>query len=68
VGRRLPRILRDAGFADVSLDAFVYHSDDLGLAAFEPLMTPHKYQAIAAAPDPFVMMIGFIGSGVTAGR
>jgi SAM-dependent methyltransferase len=68
IGRRLPRILRDAGFADVSLDAIVYHSDDLGIAAFERLMTPHNYQAIATAADPFVMMIGFVGSGVRPGK
>ncbi len=68
IGRRLPRILRDAGFVDVSLDPFAYHSDELGVAAFEAVMTPQNYAAFAAAPDPFVMMIGFVVSGVVPGR
>jgi len=63
IGRRLPRILRAAGFVDVSLDAFVYHSDDLGVAAFASQMTAEKYERFAAAPDPFVMMIGLIATG-----
>jgi SAM-dependent methyltransferase len=48
IGRRLHRILSGAGFADVQLDAFVYHSDDTGLAAFEPQLTPDRLAPLAA--------------------
>jgi ubiquinone/menaquinone biosynthesis C-methylase UbiE len=42
VGRRLWRILRASGFAQVELEAFVYHSDALGLEAFAPQMDPDR--------------------------
>ena len=48
IGRRLHRILTAAGFSDVSLDTFVYHSDDLGLAAFEPQLTPDRLLPLVA--------------------
>jgi ubiquinone/menaquinone biosynthesis C-methylase UbiE len=48
IGRRLHRILRDAGFEDVQLDAFVYHSDDVGLEAFEPQITPDRLAPLHA--------------------
>ena len=84
IGRRLHRILREAGFDDVQLDAFVYHSDEEGLAAFDAQITPDRlapleargvispqemtvvrsaYQRFLQAPDAFVLMLGFIGSG-----
>jgi len=36
IGRKLWRILRASGFDPVELEAFVYHSDVLGLEAFAP--------------------------------
>ena len=42
IGRELFRILRDAGFSDVQLDAFVYHSDAKGLEAFGPQLDPDR--------------------------
>jgi ubiquinone/menaquinone biosynthesis C-methylase UbiE len=42
VGRRLWRILRRCGFDPVELEAFVYHSDALGLQAFAPQMDPDR--------------------------
>lgn len=42
VGRRLYRILRDAGYQDVELDAFVYHSDAEGLDPFLPQLDPDR--------------------------
>ena len=40
IGRRLWRILAEAGFVDLSLELFAYHSDELGLDAFAPLIDP----------------------------
>jgi hypothetical protein len=40
VGRRLHRILAGAGFAAPELRLYAYHSDDLGLDAFAPLLDP----------------------------
>jgi SAM-dependent methyltransferase len=42
VGRRLWRILRASGFDPVELEAFVYHSDALGLQVFAPQMDPDR--------------------------
>jgi ubiquinone/menaquinone biosynthesis C-methylase UbiE len=42
VGRRLWRILRDAGFQDPTLEAFVYHSDEIGVAAFAQQLSPNR--------------------------
>jgi SAM-dependent methyltransferase len=38
VGRRFWRILRSAGFQPLELDAILFHSDELGLDAFRPLV------------------------------
>jgi hypothetical protein len=40
IGRRLYRILVAAGFRDVTVRPYAYHSDELGLDAFAELMTP----------------------------
>jgi ubiquinone/menaquinone biosynthesis C-methylase UbiE len=40
IGRRIWRILAAAGFTDLSLELFAYHSDELGLDAFAPLIDP----------------------------
>jgi len=38
VGRNLCRILKEAGFVSVDLEAVVSHSDIIGIEAFEPLL------------------------------
>jgi len=42
IARRLWCTLRQAGFAEVRLDAFVYHSDELGLDAFAHQLDPDR--------------------------
>ena len=42
IGRRLWRILRAAGFENVELAAFVYHSDAIGLGPFAPQLDPDR--------------------------
>jgi ubiquinone/menaquinone biosynthesis C-methylase UbiE len=42
VGRRLWRILKSAGFTQLDLDAFVYHSDALGLSPFASQLDPDR--------------------------
>jgi len=42
IGRKLPRLLTQAGYEDVQLDAFVYHSDDVGLEPFIAQMHPSR--------------------------
>jgi ubiquinone/menaquinone biosynthesis C-methylase UbiE len=49
IGRRLWRILAAAGFTDLSLELFAYHSDDLGLDAFAPLIDPSSLQPLVEA-------------------
>jgi ubiquinone/menaquinone biosynthesis C-methylase UbiE len=40
IGRRLHRVLAAAGFAAPELRVYAYHSDELGLDAFAPLLDP----------------------------
>ncbi len=40
VGRRLWRIFAAVGFTDLALQLFAYHSDEVGLDAFAPLIDP----------------------------
>jgi ubiquinone/menaquinone biosynthesis C-methylase UbiE len=40
IGRRLWRLLHASGFEDVTVQPFAYHSDELGLDAFAPLLDP----------------------------
>jgi SAM-dependent methyltransferase len=49
VGRHLWRTLRDAGFQAPRLRAFVYHSDELGKEAFEPLLSADQLLPAHAA-------------------
>jgi ubiquinone/menaquinone biosynthesis C-methylase UbiE len=42
-GRRLGRILREAGYTSVQLDLFAYHSDDLGIDAFTRQLDPSHF-------------------------
>ena len=49
IARRLWRTLRQAGFAEVRLDAFAYHSDELGLDAFAHHLDPDRlFPAVTA--------------------
>lgn len=89
IGRRLYRILSDAGFVDVRLDTFVYHSDELGIEAFIPQLSIERllplvregvldqaelavaesaFAGFLADPHPYVMMVGFVASGVKPQR
>jgi SAM-dependent methyltransferase len=43
VGRRLGRVLRQAGYVGIDLDVFAYHSDDAGLEAFAPQLYPGQF-------------------------
>lgn len=52
VGRRLWRILREAGFEDLRLEAFVYHSDEIGLEPFHPQLDPARL--LPALADGFI--------------
>ncbi len=42
IGRKLYRILEEAGFVNVELEMFAYHSDALGLAPFLPQLSPDR--------------------------
>lgn len=42
IGRRLWRLLAAAGFQQVELEAFVYHSDAMGLEPFLPQLDPDR--------------------------
>ncbi len=69
IGRHLWRILRAAGFQELRLEAFVVHSDMLGLDGFRQalgLSSERLGAALApfdAAPDPLIMVVGFAACG-----
>jgi len=42
IGRKLHRILADAGFTDARLETFAYHSDAVGLDAFNPQLSADR--------------------------
>jgi ubiquinone/menaquinone biosynthesis C-methylase UbiE len=69
IGRHLWRILRAAGFEELRLDAFVVHSDLLGLDGFRQaldLSSERLREAIApfeTAPEPLIMVVGFAACG-----
>lgn len=42
IGRRLWRILQSAGYNNLRLEAFVYHSDELGIEPFMAQMQPER--------------------------
>lgn len=48
IGRRLHRVLEDGGFRDARLDVFAYHSDALGLDAFEPQLSADRLLPLVA--------------------
>lgn len=63
IGRRLHRILAEAGFSDVGLQLYGYHSDDFGLDAFSPLLDPEPTLAPLLAdgtvtPAEFALAVG----------
>jgi SAM-dependent methyltransferase len=42
IARRLPRVLRDAGYTDVSVRPFAYTSDEVGIEALAPQLSPER--------------------------
>jgi ubiquinone/menaquinone biosynthesis C-methylase UbiE len=44
IGRKLWRLLADAGYTQLGLQAVVFHSDDLGLEPFLPQYEPERYR------------------------
>ncbi len=72
IGKHLVRLLRAAGFEDVRLDAYVAHSDVLGLEGFRQtlgLSSARLGDLIAPfeqAPDPLIMAVSFIACGQKA--
>jgi len=48
IGRKLWRLLADAGCVQLGLEMVVFHSDDLGLGAFLPQYDPERYRAFVA--------------------
>jgi ubiquinone/menaquinone biosynthesis C-methylase UbiE len=51
IGRKLWRLLAQAGYADPGLDALVFHTDELGLEPFLPQYEPARYR-------PFILPDG----------
>jgi ubiquinone/menaquinone biosynthesis C-methylase UbiE len=72
IGRHLVRILRAAGFANARLEAYVAHSDVLGLDGFRQtlgLSAARLGEMIAPfeqAPDPLIMAVSFVACGQKA--
>jgi len=48
IGRKLWRLMADAGYVKLGLDMVVYHSDELGLASFAPQYDPERYRPLVA--------------------
>jgi len=46
IGRKLWRLLADAGYAQLGLDVLAFHSGELGLDAFLPQYDPERYRAL----------------------
>ncbi len=59
IGRRLGRILRDAGCRDVSLEVFSYNSDERGIQCFLPQIHPDR---LLAQVDPDRMKLEDLAS------
>jgi ubiquinone/menaquinone biosynthesis C-methylase UbiE len=49
IGRKLWRLLAEAGYVQLGLEMVVFHSDDLGLDAFLPQYDPERYRPLVAA-------------------
>lgn len=47
-GRRLGRLLREAGYAHVDVDVFACHSDDVGIDAFAAQLDPDQFLPLVA--------------------
>lgn len=69
IGRHLVRILRAAGFENLQFEAFVVHSDMVGLDGFRQalgLSSERLGAALApfeAAREPLIMVVGFAACG-----
>ena len=61
IGRRLWRILTAAGFRDVTVRPYAYHSDELGLDAFAELISPTSLAPLLAdgtlSPDEYARAV-----------
>lgn len=61
IGRRLWRILTAAGYRDVSVRPYAYHSDELGLDAFGDLISPAALAPLLAdgtlSPDEYAIAV-----------
>ena len=66
IGRRLWRIFAAAGFTDLSLQLFAYHSDELGLDAFAPLLDPANL--LPLVESGVVAMIDYARAGYSYER
>lgn len=64
IGRRLYRLLAGAGLQQVALRPYAYHSDELGLAAFEPVLSP---EALLPAVEDGTLSLAEYGA-VVAGH
>lgn len=49
VARRLPRVLRAAGYTDVVVRPFAWTSDQVGLASLEPQISPERLAPLVAS-------------------
>ncbi|HLW00009.1 MAG TPA: methyltransferase domain-containing protein [Ktedonobacterales bacterium] len=49
IGRHLWRILRQAGFLPQALDTIAFHSDELGLEAFQEPLAPSRFAPLVQA-------------------
>lgn len=61
IGRQLWRILQAAGFSEVNLDSFVYHSDELGIEPFLPQLEPERLRRALhhkqITPEEFAIVV-----------
>ncbi|TMJ02009.1 MAG: methyltransferase domain-containing protein [Alphaproteobacteria bacterium] len=66
IGRKLWRLLAEAGYADVKLQLFAYHSDALGREAFLPQLHPERALAARGSAPLKVGDIGLLHANYQA--
>ncbi|MFJ6379387.1 methyltransferase domain-containing protein [Kitasatospora sp. NPDC092039] len=52
IGRRIPQLLRAAGFTDIKVEAVAVSSDELGMAALEPQLNIRSRYALMVDENP----------------
>ena len=62
IGRKLWRLLAEAGYDHLGLDVLAFHSDELGLQAFLPQYDPERYRAFVDYAKPLVGKLPVVGS------